>query len=106
MEYYKDLFLAFCKVEKGLSSATIEAYARDLQQLMEFFNSHSITDPRSVDHKILENDNHQNWRENLNEVEPGEVIETLADRNVIPVIESEINLANQTSENLLGRKFE
>lgn len=41
-------FLAFAKVEAGLAAATLEAYARDLEDLRADFSARGLTDPREV----------------------------------------------------------
>jgi integrase/recombinase XerD len=41
-------FLAFAKVEAGLAAATLEAYARDLDDLRADFSARGLTDPGEV----------------------------------------------------------
>ena len=43
-----DAYLDYIRVEKGLSSNTIEAYAHDLRRMCEFFEAKKITDIKSV----------------------------------------------------------
>lgn len=47
---HKDLFLAYCKIEKGLSVYTIDAYAQDLVQLQTYLEAElSIEDLSKVE---------------------------------------------------------
>ena len=41
-------FLAFARVEAGLAAATLEAYARDLADLVRDLEARGITDPATV----------------------------------------------------------
>ncbi len=56
-----DAFLAYCKIEKGLTEYTINAYGHDLKVLTDYFEKIDIMDPVLVKRKHL-----SEWIEHLN----------------------------------------
>ncbi len=46
-------FLAYIKVERGLSSRTVEAYGRDLRRWSEFISRHGRSSPREVEREEI-----------------------------------------------------
>ena len=48
-----DRFVAFVAAERGCSTHTVAAYARDLGRLASFAESHGIREPRALDVTVL-----------------------------------------------------
>ncbi len=49
----RERFLQHLLVERGLSSATIDAYARDLESYLKFMGTQGVRHPRNVDRKLV-----------------------------------------------------
>ena len=51
-------FLAFARVEAGLAPATIEAYTRDLGDMVRDLEAAGITEPEAVGSELLSSHSH------------------------------------------------